>query len=375
LLLPRPTSSLLYNPNVKTWDVIIVGGGIIGLSLSIALRKRGASVLIVERGEPGREASHAAAGMLADFPLEMPDALQPLATVSARMYPEFVHELQDESGMNVDLRDQGTIVLITPEHLSKHPSLATDCPLPSTLDKLEPTLGHVNLPALYLKERSVDPRALTAAALKSARHRDVNISSGTVVTEVLLANGHVSGAGTGKTRYCAPVVVNCAGAWAGQLPPHQFPTRPVKGQMLSLAGTSRDLPRYVIRAPEIYLVPRSDGRILVGATVEEAGFDKRTESDTIRRMHQAAIHLVPVLARARMLEAWAGLRPGSPDNLPILGATRTPGYFVATGHFRDGILLAPVTAQVMAQMVTGGIPEYDVSAFSPARFQDSPLQN
>ena len=113
---------------MRTWDVIIIGGGIIGLSLSIALRKRGASVLIVERGEPGREASHAAAGMLADFPLEIPAALQSFAGASARMYPEFVHELEDESGMNVDLRDQGTIFLAMPETLREHPSLLDDCP-------------------------------------------------------------------------------------------------------------------------------------------------------------------------------------------------------------------------------------------------------
>jgi glycine oxidase len=360
---------LLYNQKVKTWDVIIIGGGIIGLSLSIALRKRGATVLIVERGEPGREASHAAAGMLADFPLEMPSALQPLATASARIYPEFVHELQDESGMKVDLRDQGTILFATPEHLREHLTLATDCPLPLPLDELEPALGQVNLPAVYLKERSVDPRALTAAALKAARHRGVDISSGTTVTDVLLSNGRAAGVGTGKTKYCAPAIVNCAGAWAGQLGPHPFPTRPVKGQMLALAA-SRDLLRHVTRAPEIYLVPRSDGRILAGATVEEAGYDKRTDAETIQRMRQAAIRLVPALAHARMLEAWAGLRPGSPDNLPILGPTRTPGYFVATGHFRDGILLTPVTAHVMAQMITGAEPDYDVYAFSPARFEN-----
>jgi glycine oxidase len=138
--------------------------------------------------------------------------------------------------------------------------------------------------------------------------------------------------------------------------------------MLCLAGESRDLLRHVIRAPEIYLVPRSDGRILVGATVEEAGYDKRTDPATIQRMHQAAIHLVPALAHARMLEAWAGLRPGSPDNLPILGTASTQGYFVATGHFRDGILLTPVTARVMAQVISGEKPDYDLSPFSPMRF-------
>ena len=355
---------------MQTWDVIIIGGGIIGLSLAIALRKRGVTVLVVERGEPGQEASHAAAGMLADFPLETPPALQFLASASALMYPEFVHELQDESGLKVDLRDQGAIFFATPQQLEEHPSLMTDCPLPATLAELEPALVPLNLCPVYLKERSVDPRALTAAALKAARHRGVDIASGTAVTEVLLADGSVTGVGTGRSSYSASVVVNCAGAWAGQLQPLQFPTRPVKGQMLSLVGASRDLVRHVIRAPEIYLVPRSDGRILVGATLEEAGYDKRTDAPTIQRMQQAAIRLVPALAQARMLEAWAGLRPGSPDNLPMMGATRIPGYFVATGHFRDGILLTPVTAQVMAQLITGGQPEYDVSPFSPARFQN-----
>jgi len=355
--------------DVKTWDVIIVGGGIIGLSLSIALRKRDATVLIVERGEPGQEASHAAAGMLADFPLETPLMLQPLASASARMYPEFVHELQDESGINVDLRDQGTILFVTAEELHECPSLIADHPLPSLLAELEPELGVVGLPGIFLPERSVDPRALASAALKAARHRGVDISSGTSVTEVLLTNERLTGVRTDKTIYSAPVVVNCAGAWAGQLPPHRFPTRPVKGQMLSLVGASRNLVHHVVRAPEVYLVPRSDGRILVGATVEEAGYDKRTDPDTIHRLHQAAVQLVPALAKYRMLEAWAGLRPGSPDNLPILGATKTPGYFVATGHFRDGILLTPVTAHVMAQLVTGGKPEYDLLPFSPARFQ------
>ena len=213
----------------------------------------------------------------------------------------------------------------------------------------------------------MDPRALVLAALKAAKHRETDISSGTAVTELLLSDGQVAGIRTDKTTYGAPVVVNCAGAWAGDLPPHRFPTRPVKGQMLAVVGVKPVL-QHVIRASEVYLVPRSDGRILIGATVEEAGYDKRTDADTIQRLQQAAIDLVPALKAARVLEAWAGLRPGTPDDLPILGATTTPGYFVAAGHFRNGILLAPVTALVMAQMVTGTEPEYDISAFSPARF-------
>ena len=351
---------LFYNASVKTWDVILVGGGIIGLSLAIALRKRGAQVLIIERGEPGREASHAAAGMLVDCLDETPAALQALATASAHMYPEFALELQDESGIHVDLRDQGTIVFVSADHDRRSEEL------PVPLARLEPALADPGHPATFLKERSVDPRALVAAALKAAKHRAVDISSGSTVTSVLLSEGRVSGVVTDKSSYAAPSVVNCAGAWAGNFPPHRFPTRPVKGQMLAVVG-ARVL-THVVRSPEVYLVPRSDGRILIGATVEEAGYDKRTDADTIHRLHHAAMRLIPALRQARVLEAWAGLRPGTPDNLPILGETGTQGYFVATGHFRDGILLAPVTAEVMAQVITGCKPEQDISAFSPERF-------
>jgi glycine oxidase len=139
--------------------------------------------------------------------------------------------------------------------------------------------------------------------------------------------------------------------------------------MLCLAMPSRTLLKHVIRSPKAYLIPRSDGRLLVGATVEEAGFDKRTDPGTIQRLHHAALELVPKLADAKILEDWAGLRPGTPDALPILGATATPGYYVATGHFRDGILLAPITAEVMSAVIEGRGPEYDLSAFSPARFE------
>jgi glycine oxidase len=357
---------VFYNTSVKTWDVVVVGGGIIGLSLSIALHKRGMRVLVVERGEPGREASYAAAGMLADCPVESPAALLPLATASARMYPEFVHELQDESGMKIDLRDDGTLLFVPPECVSGR--FREEHPLPEPLAELEPALANTEVPVVYLTERSVDPRALVMAALKAAKHRGVDISSGTTVTSVLLSHGQVTGVGTDKTHYSTPCVVNCAGAWAGSFSPHRFPARPVKGQMLAVACARSDVLRHVIRGGEVYVVPRSDGRILIGSTLEEAGYDKRTDADTIHRMHQAAISMVPTLGQARILEAWAGLRPGTPDDLPILGATSTPGYFVATGHFRDGILLAPATAHVLAQVVAGVQLDYDISRFSPLRF-------
>jgi len=356
---------------MKSWDVIVIGGGIIGLSLSIELRKKGASVLVVERGQPGREASYAAGGMLVDSTLETVPALQPLAIASARLYPEFVHELQVEAGLSVDLRDQGAIVFPSPEHPHQRPgSAAADLAslLPAPLSELEPALADFNQPAFFLKERSVDPRALATAALQAAKHRGVDVSSADAVTAVNLSEGRVNGVTTKKTSFLAPKVVNCAGAWSGRIPPHAFPTRPVKGQMLCLASPSRSLLKYVIRSPEVYLIPRSDGRILVGSTVEEAGFDKRTDVATIQRLYRAAVAMLPELSNAKILEDWAGLRPGTSDALPILGPTPTPGYYVATGHFRDGILLAPITAQVMAAVIEGRNPDHDLTPFSPARF-------
>jgi glycine oxidase len=351
---------------VKNWDVIIVGGGIIGLSLAIELRRQNARVLVVERGESGREASHAAAGMLAESEIEDSSALRTLASASASLYPEFVHELQDESGIHCDLRDQGTF-RFTPD--VDH--LLTEIGAPDSLRKAitepEPALALSNVPIMFIKERSVDPRALTSAALKAAKHREIDISSGSEVLEVLLPAGETAGVRTDKTTYNAPIVVNCAGAWAGQFSPARFPTRPVKGQILCVV--EGPVLRHVIRSDDVYIVPRSDGRILIGSTVEEVGFDKRTDPDVIRHLHQAATRLVPALGQSRILEAWAGLRPGTPDNLPILGATAIPGYFAATGHFRDGILLAPITAHLMAQLIMGQKPDYDLSALSPARFR------
>ena len=372
---------------MKTWDAIIIGAGIIGLSLAIELRKRGLHVLVVEKGEPGREASWAAGGMLADFPLEMPQALHELASAGARMYPEFVHELEDESGLKIDLRDEGTLVFVDSRERGQvasataegeavlQSSFAGERPAQHSsalislhrLREIEPHL-QVQVRPLYLKERSVDPRALTTAAITAAKHRGVDFSSGDEVLEIEITGEKATGIRTNKTHFYSALVLNCAGAWAGQIGPHRFPTRPVKGQMLCVAQPEKEMVRHVVRAPDVYLIPRSDGRLLIGATQEEAGFDKHTVPATIQKLRQAALELVPKLADARILEAWAGLRPGTPDNLPILGATATPGYFIATGHFRDGILLSPITAKVMSELVCGGSPDLELGAFSPDRF-------
>jgi len=376
LLIESSTISL-----VKSWDAIIIGGGIIGLSLAISLRKQGLRVLIVERGEPGREASYAAAGMLAGSGLEIPAPLRLLSEESARLYPEFVHELEDESGIKVDLREQGTILISSSGHFPETAELISS----EQLQSLEPAFAafgmfgsaqggrrrpplhdHSEIGAAYLTERSVDPRALVSAAIKAARHREINISSGAEVRAVLVEDGGVTGVQTEKTSYSAPIIVNCAGAWAGCIAPHRFPVRPVKGHMLSVIGGVAL--NHVVRSESVYLVPRSDGRVVIGSTLENAGYNKQTDVNTIQQLFHVALELNPELAGSKVHEAWTGLRPGTPDELPILGETSTAGYFVATGHYRDGILLAPITAQLMTDLILGRSANRDLTRFSPSRF-------
>jgi glycine oxidase len=354
---------------MKSWDAIIVGAGIIGLSLARELRRHGMSVLVVERGEPAREASYAAAGMLAPWGGDLPPTLQRLAVASARMYPDFAAEVEDESGHKVDLRDQGAIVFV-PENERNHlPKGMTALP-PEELRRLEPHLSGGGCTVRF-EERSVDPRALSPAALQAARHHNVDVVSGSAVLRVTREGAGLS-VHTTHSRYAGALVVNCCGAWSGEIGAEgvgSVPARPVKGQMLSVLPPQRAMLRHVVRAPGVYLVPRSDGRILIGATSEEAGFDKRVDDMQIRQLHERATKLVPNLKEARMLEAWAGLRPGCPDGLPILSATRMPGYFIATGHLYNGILLAPITARLMSQLVRGVQPELDIASFSLARFE------
>ena len=356
---------------MKSWDVVIAGAGIVGVSLARELRKHGASVLLVERGEPGREASHAAAGMLAWCDPMLPHPLKRLAQASAQMYPEFAQEIEDESGMRVDLRTQGTIACFPEPPTGDDASYVASGdwrPLAADgLARLEPHLEYSGEAAYWTPEGSVDPRALMAASVKAAKHRGIDIASGSAATAVEMEGGRAVAVKTAKTRYAAGKVVNCCGTWAGQVPPFSFPTRPIKGQMLCVVAERHGLVNHVVRAPDVYVVPRSDGRILIGSTLEDAGFDKRVDPETIQRLHEGAASLVPELGESRMLETWAGLRPGTPDALPLLGATQVENYFVAAGHYRDGILLAPVTALVMSQVVRGLKPDFDLGPFSPAR--------
>ena len=365
----RP-SSLLYNRKVKSWDCIIIGGGVIGLSLARRLRSHGLRVLLIEKHEPASEATSAAGGMLANCDPHTPALLGPLADASAQMYPDFVRELEHDSGGTADLRDAGTIAWFDDGAVPR-------CPDAQRLDdaelsRLEPSLL-ARQGAWLLPERCVDPRSLARVLYQSARIQGVDFVTGSPAIEVIALEGRAAGVATTHAKYSAGIVVNCAGAWAGQIRPLVIPTRPVKGQMVCLvpqgdAPHARPLLQHVLRAPEIYSIPRSDGRIVLGSTVEEAGFDKRVDAETIQKLFHAGIAVAPALASMRIHDAWAGLRPGSPDNLPILGETSLPRYFAATGHFRDGILLAPITALLLTQLICGTPTEFDLAPFSPQRF-------
>jgi glycine oxidase len=359
---------------VKPWDVIVTGGGVIGLSLAWELRKRGAWVLVLEKGELGCEASRAAGGMLAWCDPHLPEPVRALARLSASCYGDFVREIEEASGLSVDLRRNGTVVI----EEGSPAAFAQDCRTISLMElaELEPALNPASTHLQLWPEWSVDPRRLMDALAAACRVRDVETTTGVTITGITSENGRASGVQTtslqtGRGNFSAAQVVNCAGAWAGQiecgLEPSPSPTRPIKGQMLALEAEPQLL-HHVIRSPEVYLIPRSDGVIVVGATVEDAGFDKETHPAAIDRLRHAAVKLVPKLASARLREAWAGLRPGSPDNLPVLGETSLPGYFIASGHFRDGILLAPGTSRVMDKILHGERLEDDFAALSPNRF-------
>lgn len=347
--------------------MIIIGAGIVGLSLALSLRKQGLRVLVVERGEPGREASYAAAGMLAPSGTEMPTGLRSLAEASASLYPEFVHELEDESGLKVDFQEYGTIILSSNSHFPESAQALSPDELHSLEPGIEAKCGSTEFSAAFVSERCVDPRLLVTAALQAARHRGVDISSGAEVKSVLTAGGRTSGVQTQRTSYSAGIVVNCAGAWAGTIAPHPFPVYPVKGQMLAVVQGPPL--RHVLRTDEVYVIRRADGRLVIGSTLENAGFNKQVNANTIQTLLQAAVEVFPAIKSSREHEAWAGLRPGTPDNLPILGETLTPGYFVASGHYRDGILLAPITAEVMSSVIIGREAKADITAFTPSRFQ------
>ena len=341
---------------MKLWDVIISGAGIIGVSLALELHARGAQVLVLDRGEPGREASSAAAGMLAAADPETPLTLRPLAIASAQIFPDYVQRLEAAAQIQVDFRRLGTISLLE-EHSAprEYKSLSG-----SDLQLLAPSLNSHSLSAFFVEEDSVDPLLLMQAALAAARNLGIEIRRNAAVKDICARDGKVE-VSSSAGEFTARSFVNCQGAWSGA------PVKPRKGQMLYVQPKT-NLLQHVLRTPEIYIVPRSTGKILIGATVEDVGFDKSVDTSTIQALLSAAAKYLPELATAPITQSWAGLRPGTPDDLPILGPTKIPGAFVASGHFRNGILLAPITARIMTTLLEGRTSPLDITAFSPARF-------
>lgn len=342
---------------MKSPDVIIAGAGIIGVSLALELRRRGAKVLVLERGTPGQESTSAAAGMLAAADPETPKALRPLCHASARLYPEFVEQIERASGLRVDFRRQGTITLSDRSSLpAPYQEISSD-----ELKRMEPAIDFDKRLAFFVQESSVDPVLLIHAALAAVGGAGIEVRGKSEVRDIASRKEQVEVV-LDSERLTARVVVDCRGAWSGH------PVRPRKGHSLYIQPSTTGAIEHVVVSPEVYLVPRSSGKVLIGATVEDVGFDKTVDPQTIARLHRDAVLLVPDLAGSPVISSWAGLRPGTPDDLPLLGATEDRGIFIASGHFRNGILLAPITARIMADLITGQSPEWDVSAFSPARF-------
>jgi glycine oxidase len=347
---------------VHNSDVVIAGAGIIGLSLAIELRRAGATVAVLDRGEPGNESSSAAAGMLVTADPDTNPISKPLANASATLYPAFVEELELRSGVSIGYESRGALYVATGQEQFPFPELPA-----AQVRELEPALAEY--PGVwFLEEQSIDPRLLVRAALLTAKHLGITVHHEAQVLSVTLTEEHRLDVQTARGSYVTAIFVNCAGAWAGEISGVAIPTRPVKGQMLAVIPQKCGL-RHVIRSPHVYLVPREGGKVVIGSTVEEAGFDKTVDSSTIQRLHQAAANLVPAIGEAKIVEAWAGLRPGSPDDLPMLGPGSLPGTYVATGHFRNGILLAPITAIAMAELIQGKQPRVDLRPFAPTRFR------
>ena len=368
---------------MKKYDVAIAGGGVIGGSIALELAQAGLRVAVFDRQRPGQEASWASAGIISPAP-ENPGmiATVELAKKSAGLYPEFAARVEEISGESTGYRRKGTLealfshdtkaelsTIIAVHHglgLKAEPLRAEDA------RELEPALSEeIEAAVLRPDEASIDNRALTAALLEAALRSGVEFFSESGVKAIwreghcckglTLQNEKVEAKWTIIAAGCFSATIEGAAAYA--------PVRPAKGQMASLRADDLKIER-VLWSEKIYLVPRNDGRILVGATVEHVGFDKRVTAGGIERILSAALELAPGMKNARIEETWAGLRPDSQDHLPILGPTDLDGLLMATGHFRSGILLTPITARLMREWITEQRVSVDWERFSPLRFQN-----
>jgi glycine oxidase len=357
----------------RSYDAVIVGGGVIGLSCAWRAARRGARVAVVERSHPPAGATRVAAGMLApvgELAFGEPELLK-MTLAAAELYPNFVAELEAASGVSTDYRRDGALHIALDRdeaaelrrvhQLQRLLGLGAEWLPPRRCRQLEPGLtpsfnGGVHAP----EEASVDPRALAAALLGALEAEDgVELLIGTGVEATLLDGERIAGVRTaaGKELWAATVIL-ATGAWSAQadwLPDSaRPPVRPVKGQILELRARDGAPPcQRIVASERVYLVPRPDGRLIVGATVEEQGFDTAVTAGGVHELLREAYHLLPEVAEMELVEATAGLRPGTPDNLPLIGASGVDGLLWATGHYRNGILLAPLTANMLVEELEG----------------------
>jgi glycine oxidase len=366
---------------MKTFDVAIAGGGLIGGAIALELAQAGLRVALFERGELGREASWASAGILSPAP-ESPGMIPmvPLGKASMGLYPGFVANIEEISGQSVGFRRFGTMDALFSRDAARdlstlialHHGLGLKAePLrPDDARELEPTLSpEVEAAALRPEEASIDNRALTQAVLHSAQKTGAEILTDHPVEAIRRDGGRCTGLKARGENVAAKWTVIAAGCFSANITGAETyaPVRPAKGQMISLRADELKMAR-VLWSEKVYLVPRNDGRILAGATVEYVGFDKRVTAGAVNKILSDAIELAPVLANARIEETWAGLRPDSPDHLPILGPTDLDGLLIATGHFRSGVLLAPITARLVREWITNQSVSVDWERLSPMRF-------
>lgn len=354
-------------------DVIVIGAGLIGLTMARELQARGMRVEVWDQAQAGHESSWAAAGMLAGTLLSLDRRLRPAAQASLTLYPEFIAQLETETGQKTGYRASGTLYLASSKDEMRQDFSGldgVDWLSPKDIASLEPELEYSGSIALLSRDHSVNSRLLVAACRTSVALRGIPIHEGRQVNRVQALPGGTWAVESEKHRQVAAHVINAAGAWAGQIDPTLpvCPVRPVKGQALQVEAAPWQL-RHVLIARDFYLVPRAAGSILVGATQEDAGFDKSVCPDQLSHLQARAQAVLPILKNAPVVEMWAGLRPATPDGLPLLGASGFPGYWLAAGHFREGILLAPWTAHTMANLLADLPVPAEVAAFSPDRFQ------
>jgi glycine oxidase len=369
---------------MKRFDAVIAGGGVIGGAIALELARAGLRVAVFDRQQPGQEASWASAGILSPAP-ESPGmvTMVPLGKASLALYPEFITQVEEISEKNTGFRPRGTLEALfshdTKAELSTiialHHGLGLRAePLrPEDARELEPALSEeVEAAVLRPDEASVDNRLLTAAILESARRSGAEIFSENGVKGIWHDGNRCAGLILQNEKVEAGWTIIAAGCFSAAIEgvaPYA-PVRPAKGQMVAFRADDLKMER-VLWSDKIYLVPRSDGRIVAGATVEYAGFDKRTTAGGIEKILSGAIDLAPGLANACIEETWAGLRPDTPDHLPILGPTDMDGLLIATGHFRSGILLTPITARLIREWITEQRVSVDWDRYGPMRFQDA----